>query len=340
MWSSFIKHADACNSETTESQREASYKCACAILGGRFPDIRSALNDPEFLEASAPLVAETLEKIRKSSQASKAAELWEQRRRETYFKALVNLTEDEASTLRQDISWLQSMFDTLLTKSDRRFISRITVDDMRVFSWCFELAPKDDRRYWSYTFQYNVYKDLVAMSDGGLVAGGDRLYEMAKTIFGDAVYTTRHIKDSVAKGHTERPDQGRPCSFPRDVESVLFRYVSMLRINNHQVYKSTVLHYGMKLLEGTAASLAFALKQNGKYVPHPAGGVEWDMQKLDMWFYRRFMGDRKANGARMGNQVLLDIHRARWHSFEAMKPYFMTHVQALVDEKICIYNPR
>ena len=30
--------------------------------------------------------------------------------------------------------------------------------------------------------------------------------------------------------------------------------------------------------------------------------------------------------------------RAKWHSFEAMEPYFRTHVQALVDEGIAFYN--
>ena len=96
----------------------------------------------------------------------------------------------------------------------------------------------------------------------------------------------------------------------------------------------------MRLLSGTEASLNFALVKDGDYVVCPSGGVEWDLQKLNTWFKRRFIGDRKADGARMGNQVLLDVHRAKWHSYEAMLPYFRTHVQALVDEGIAYYNPR
>ena len=41
----------------------------------------------------------------------------------------------------------------------------------------------------------------------------------------------------------------------------------------------------MRLLEGTEASLNFALMSRmANYVPCPYGGVEWDMQKWDGWF--------------------------------------------------------
>ena len=71
------------------------------------------------------------------------------------------------------------------------------------------------------------------------------------------------------------------------------------------MYKSCVIDYGMRLLEGTEALLNFALIKDGEYVAY---------------------------------QVLLDVHRAKWHSFEAMLPYFKTHVQALVDEGICYFQ--
>ena len=93
-------------------------------------------------------------------------------------------------------------------------------------AWCFELAEKDDRRYWSYKFQYTVYGDLVAASEGGLVKGGNALHSLAASIFGDAAYCSKQIKNCCRQEDlTERPEQGRPPTlFPRDVEAVLFRF--------------------------------------------------------------------------------------------------------------------
>ena len=37
--------------------------------------------------------------------------------------------------------------------------------------------------------------------------------------------------------------------------------------------------------------------------------------------------------------MVLDYNRAKWHSYDAMRPYYMTHVRALVDEGIARWNP-
>ena len=321
------------------AQRQASYRCASAILGGRFPDLQSALCHPEYQEALPRLVNETLATLRKSDLVTNAAKQMEKDRRQKDVETFVKSTGKDGMSLRQDLAWLEEVFErNLMTRANRKALTSITLDDIRVFNWCFELAEKDDRRYWSYKFQYTVYGDLVAASEGGMVKGGNALHSLAASIFGDAAYCSKQIKNCFDKGLTDRPEQGRPPNFPRDVEAVLFRFCSMLRLNNLAVYKSTCIEKGMRLLEGTEASLNFALIKDGEYVPCPHGGFEWDMQKWDEWFKRRFMGDRKVGGARCGNQVLLDVHRVMWHSFEAMQPYFRTQVQALVDEGICYYN--
>jgi len=329
----------------SDAQRQASYSCARAIIGGRFADTRRALSHPEFQAASTTLVMQTVAKLTAEAEAAYikvASEEVEKDRREEFF---ANFCEscgiDPDVGLKDDMGWLQQVFDKLMTKAHRFFQTDLSVDELRVLKWCFADAPKDDRRYWSYTFQYTAYEDLVKWgNETGTVNGGQKLHSIAAAIFGDAAYCSKQIKNNVAKGLRSRPDQGRPPCFPREVEAVLFRYVSVLRLHNEIVFKSTVIEKAMRLLEGTPASLNFAQIKAGTYVPCPYGGVEWDMQKLDAWFKRRFIGDRKATGARCGNQVLLDSHRAKWHSYEAMNPYFMTHVQALVDEGICYFNPR
>ena len=327
------------------AERQASYKCTAALLGGRFPDLRSALSHPEFQSASARLVRETLELHQSDNFAVKAASDAEELRRHKEIEDFVKSSGKDGASIREDMAWLESIFeDKLMSRADRNALTSFTVDELRTFHWCFELASRDDRRYWAYKFQYTVYADLVAAaqntSESCYVQGGNRLQSLATTIFTNGAYCTRQIKDNVAKGLSERPDQGRPTNFPRDVESVAFRFASMLRSHNLQVYKSTMIMYGMRLLAGTEASLNFAIVKDGKFVPSARGGVEWDMGKWNDWFKRRFVGDRKHNGAHMSNQALIDARRAKWHSFEAMMPYFMTHVQALVDEGIAVYNLR
>ena len=329
--------------ELSVAQRQASRRCALALLGGQFADLRSALANPEFQDVSIRLVMETLESLKREPYAKHAAEQMELDRREQQKQDFVKATGDCVITdPRNDVVWLDQVFaERLMTRADRRAIGGgISIDEIRVFAWAFELADKADRRYWSYKFQYTVHADLVAASEDGTVRGDKALHSLAGRIFGDAAYCSKQIKTCFAKGLSERPDQGRPTNYPRDVESVLFRYVSMLRLNDIPVYKSTCIDYAMRLLEGTEASLNFARVVDGEYVPCPFGGFEWDMRKWNEWFKRRFMGDRKMSGARIGNQVLLDIHRAKWHSFEAMEPYFLTHVQALVEEGICYYNEK
>lgn len=320
-------------------QRRTSYRCAAAILGGRFDDVRSALSHPDFSSAVPSIVNETLHPLRYDASAVAAAKYVEQQRRQQDIEDFVKSTGKDGTSIREDMAWLESIFDKLMTKANKDFLKAWSVDELRVFNWCFALAPQEDRRYWCYKFQYTVTKDLVYAT--GEAQGCNQLQSIAHSIFGAVAYCTKQIKRAVAQGISTKPDRGRPTAFPRDVESVVFRFVSFLRVENTAVYKSTVIHYAMVLLAGTEASLNFAVRgADGNYVLCPTGGVEWDLEKLSAWYKRRFIGDRKMGGARTGNQVLLDVHRAKWHSFEAMQPYFRTHVQALVDEGICYYNEK
>ena len=52
------------------------------------------------------------------------------------------------------------------------------------------------------------------------------------------------------------------------------------------------------------------------------------------------VGDRKEEGASTGRQYLLDVPRARWYRYDAMRDYFNTFVQALVDEGIAKWNTK
>ena len=223
----------------SSAQRQASHTCALALLGGQFADLRSALGDPEFHDVSVRLVTETLESLRQDEFVSAAAKQREVERRQQQIEDLLEATGGDMMAARCDVVWLEQIFEErLMTRADRHAIDGgISTDEIRVFTWCFELAAKDDRRYWSYAFQYAVHADLVAASDDGTARGDKALHSLAARIFGDAAYCSKQIKTCFAKGLTERPDRGRPTSFPRAAESVLFRYLSMLRLNDIAVYK-------------------------------------------------------------------------------------------------------
>ena len=102
---------------------------------------------------------------------------------------------------------------------------------------------------------------------------------------------------------------GHPAYFPRDVEAVLFRFVAACRHHDVPMYKSSIITHGQRLLDGTMAALGFVRVVDGKYESDEDGHLVWDAKKWDNWFYRRFWGDRRDDGAGMGKQHLLDIHR-------------------------------
>ena len=158
-------------------------------------------------------------------------------------------------------------------------------------------------------------------------------------IFGSkAAYSIRTIKDAVAAGRCMPPATGRPPSFPRAIESVLWRFFSKLRQLTYPLVVTMMCDYAKRLLEGTVASLNFAKVRDGEYIADPDGGVQWDEVKLRNWVYRRMVGDRRPEGATTGNQKLLDLSRAKWLRYSTMKAYYETDLRALVDNGIVEMN--
>ena len=248
------------NVEDSESAR-ASYRCALAIVGGRFPDLRSAILDPEFKLASPTLVKQTVGRIKDDSFAVQAVEFEEEERRAALQEAFVSSTDKDGSSTRTDLAWLETVFSCLMARATSADVLKMNLDDLRIFRWCFELADKSDRRFWAYKFQYLVHTSLVQRSEEKqqkCVVGSSQLHSLAFSIFRDGAYCSKQIADAVKHGRETPPDMGRPVNFPREVETVLFRWVSMMRLNDIQVYQSTVIDKAMQLLEGTEASLYFA----------------------------------------------------------------------------------
>ena len=82
----------AWHEKLTTAQRKSSYRCAIAILGGRFADIRSASCHPDFREAVPALVSETMQELKADDDVISAAQFCESERQQEYIEAFVKLT--------------------------------------------------------------------------------------------------------------------------------------------------------------------------------------------------------------------------------------------------------
>lgn len=342
--------------------RSHSYDCAMAVLGGRFTSVKKALAHEEFRAASPKVTGETYDRLKGQPLAVQAAVGAESQRKQKQLALIVNSVEPSA---RDDMAWQEDQFEKLLARANASAL-RMPEQEKATWRWAFERTNRYDRRYFAFKFQYAVYSDLVEHKSSTRLQGGNELYDLARYIFSDCAYCTRQIRHYALAKISEPSPMGAPTSMPRHVESVLFRLVSKLRSMRCPVYKSTVIFYAQTLLKGTAIQANFSqTDEHGDFKLDKHGRLQWDSIKFDNWVYRRLISDRKAvslhamhactaplpspppptplplawqEGVTTGRQVILDVHRAKWHSFEAMEPYFRTHVQALVDEGIAFYN--
>jgi hypothetical protein len=293
-------------SDHESSVRLSSVQAAEAVLGGRFHSVREART--AFPNASPQLAGKILQDMRASPASALMAQQATQAELDRLAAAVDAYSSEYDVSLRSDMEWINDRFEELLLRASSSLIHMIA-DEQHKWAWCFEETPEQDRRFFSHAIMYAVWTDLqdTAKTPAGYVHGGAQLELISKRIFGDCSYSIRTIKDNAGAGISSPKDMGRPTSFPRPVELVLFRFIAVLRSQKYPVFKETVIEYGKSLIAGTEYSLNFAKVKDGRYVPCEHGGVEWDEYKLDNWFYRRFIGDRAEGGARMANQGILDL---------------------------------
>ena len=317
---------------------DISYAAAKAIVGGRFVDVETAVAHREFEHANPDSIREACGTLRMHDLAVTLCKQEESIRKKQMLLEIVALNPEESRT---NFDFQDRQFDDLLSKFGSIGALSMTEKQLDVFAWSFNKTAYFDKRYYAWHFQYAVYADLVDWAGPDRVMHGNELLAITERIFGTAAaYCIRSVSNAVKAGRPEQRHVGRAPSFPREVEAVLFRFVSCNRRHNLPVYKTSIISYAQRLIDGTEAALSFVkIDEDDKYVTDEEGHLMWDPTKWDHWFYRRFWGDRREDGASTGNQNILDFHRAKWHSFEAMEPYYHTHVQSLIDEGICRPNP-
>ena len=292
---------------TTDTRMAASKAAALAVLGRRFKSVAEALRHEEFASTATRYYTDLYvkelgqhdicvhtalgqEQVRKLQQLVESQQTLDQAQKDDpdyvaeCMRELVELAQAGVPQTRsQQLEWA-----AILEKT--------------------ELAAK--RRY-CFLFMAGHWAGIVERSTGGTQPRGmPPIRKEAEAIFGaDAMFCDRAIKNAVKAGHAEQaPEHKSRHSFPKELEDGLEVFVRRLRELKVPVYKHMVMDYAQRLLHRHEARLNFAkVNASGDYVRAADGNVEWDYTKLESWYYRRFLGDRKDFSTGQAGQVVLSV---------------------------------
>ena len=261
-----------------------AFEAAMAVVGGRFRLARQACQDADFVGADPKSTQQCINALQVDPASVLLARDKEQMRIEKMMALILNVPETEKHC-REDPVWQFTKFSELM-KSGCDLLAMSEFEIMQ-WSYTFELTEVDDRRFFAYKIMYKRYS-LLPKSTGGYVKGGQRLRDLTAAILGkDVVYSIHHIKEMVAKGIEEPSPIGRPTALKPETTTILFKFIAHLRRLRYPVYRSVIINYLQRLLEGTEESLMFAQISNGEFVRDEVnGGVKWDYAKLFNYFYR------------------------------------------------------
>ena len=275
---------DAPVRQPVEALRDLSYAAAKATVGGRFATAKAAVKDPDFAAADLALVNECVASLKESEAAVRLCKEEEELRKK---RLLVETLAAHPESIRTNFDFQEAQFADLMERYGSA--KALTMSDAvrRRYAWSFENTSKFDQRFFAWHFQFAVLANLAELSaDDSLerTQGGGLMTIIAEQIFGAAAYCLRSISNAVKEQRPEQPIVGRPTLFPRDVEAVLFRFVALCRKHHIPMYKSTIIHYAQRLLEGTEAALGFVcLDDAGEYSSDEEGHLLWDRAKWDNW---------------------------------------------------------
>ena len=277
-----------------EDRRALSKEAALAVVGGRFPSVVQALDHPEFAAASKQYTHESVAELRQHEMCIATAQGMEKVRKAA-LQALVLHEDVEIDVQRKDDKdYVAECAQHLVGLAQAG--APLTPAELQAWAALLEMTEKEEKRRLAFLFQVGAWKGVVERAPAGKqVRGMGPLTAQAAAIFGEQAWCERAVKDAVKKGREAAGERQGRRSFPIELEEELVSYISALRRCKVPVYKTSVINYAMRLLSGHEASLNFAkVDAQGEYVRSegPAGGIKWDMAKLDSWFYRRLLSDR------------------------------------------------
>lgn len=289
-----------------------SNRAALAVLGGRFKGgVLAALSHPDFAGSSRHYVDNALAAMRKQAGAEQAAVAAEKQRRAEVEAAVERERTDALDLQRKDdAEYVAECFSHKLLVAAAAG-TELSSAEVQRWATLFGATDQATLRDMSFQFQRTSWAGVVERAAGDKQPRGNAAIKgQAAMLFGEEnAWSPRSITDAVKEGKEEPGETGRPCSYPKELERELIYFVSKLRELKQPVYKATVQDYAMRLIGPHEAALNFALVgDDGEYVRNEElGGFQWDMYKLDHWYYRRFLGDHPELSTGEHIQMLRDL---------------------------------
>ena len=292
--------ADTAAKLSREERKAISNLAAVAVLGERFDEgVVGALKHPDFCGATRYYVDEVLKELRQDPHAVEAAqEAEKQRKAGAQVLGALCVAEPPDLQHKDDADYVEARFDDLVGIGS----AGIKQSTVQLAAWAelFEKTDKNRLRDMAFTFQTQAWSGVVERTKqdkrpyntGWVTAHSEQIFGKK------ACWSERAIKDAVKSGRAEGGERVGTHSFPKEIEDGLATFVRRLRELKAQVFRETVIDYAMRLLETHEARLNFAkVNAEGKdYVRTEEGHLIWDMVKLNHWYYRRFIGDRRQEG--------------------------------------------
>ena len=360
-----------------EARKAASRAAAIAVLGGRFADVKAALDHPDFAIATKYYTYDAWNHMKEQPEAIAAAQAAEKERRAAGQVAVMFAVQPVQQGELQhssDTAHVETRFKELVDLAQAGIPQ--TSDEQQMWRQLFSKTDAARLRQMAFLFQAGAWSGEVERTPlGKQPRGMEKITAQAHGIFGDkAAWCSKAIAKAVKSGREDGTDTHDRRSFPKEIEDKLVLFITRLRELKVPVYKDTVLGYAMGLLETHVARLNFAkVDTNGEYI-YQEGCLVWDKMKLSNWYHRRLIGDRPdlftgacfplaaavvcsfllgfLNSRRTefdspllslcrysGNQRLLDSARAKWGTAKNMRVHYDNVIARCVANGICYPNP-
>ena len=249
--------------------------------------MKVGLQHEDFAAATRHYTDEVLRRFREQPAAIAAARATEVARLERVAAEKTPLID---LTRKSDHEYTRSKWDELLRSAEDG--AQLTAEDLASWAELFKGKEGDELRRMSWAFQCACWRGVVARAGKKLPRGAVLAKQQASQLFGsEAAWSERSIKEAVKASKDAPGTAGRPNNMPKELEDMLVSFVKKLRQLRVPVYRETVWSYAMRLLSTHVARPSVAQTgEDGDFVRDEAGGLKWDLGKLEHWYYRHFIG--------------------------------------------------
>jgi hypothetical protein len=229
------------------------------------------------------------------------------------------------------------------TKSGGTWPPKLVVAPRLIRKCVLDVMPPDEKKVLAASWcTSKLYSNNEAKRKGPAAArflhvgSAKDVLKEAETIFGrDALMNKSNLNKLVLKcvGFAP-PKRGQPKYVPGAVTTAVLDYCHMLTAHRIPVFKSTVLSTFRRLVDGTPMGEKFKVDGDagGGGVAGGVGGSSrsWDMNALENWYTKRFLGDQKER-VTTGLQLTIEVARSNWCTPANLNTFYETTKSQLAE---------